>query len=83
MDIIEAAVKLSQVGSTVLLLLALLGAYRGWWVPGRTYQESALREDAWKEMYEREKTARDADRERSLEEVAERVVEKTLGRVRP
>ena len=64
MDIIETLLKLSQVGSTALLLLALYGAYKGWWVPGRAYDESVKRELSWKEMYERERLAREADRQR-------------------
>ena len=86
-DLINAVVKLSQVGATALLLLALVGAYRGWWVPGRTYDEATRREAAWKEMYEREKLSRDSDRGQSIEIVAERAAEKALekadGRARP
>lgn len=62
MEIIDGILKLSQVGATALLLLALYGAWAGWWVPGRTYKESEKREAAWKEMYEREKAAREEDR---------------------
>jgi len=40
---IDSLLKLSQAGSTVLLMVALLGAYRGWWVPGWLYRQ--LRED--------------------------------------
>ena len=64
MDIIENILKLSQAGSVVLLMVSLYGAYAGWWVPGRTYRESILREEAWKEMYKREKEARDLDRDK-------------------
>jgi hypothetical protein len=67
LEIIDTAIKLSQVGSTALLLLALVGAYRGWWVPGRTYDESVKREAAWREMYEREKAARELDRDKERE----------------
>lgn len=67
MEIIDTVIKLSQVGSTALLLVALVGAYRGWWVPGRAYEEAVRREAAWKEMYEREKAAREADRDKDRE----------------
>lgn len=62
MEIVDTLLKISQVGATGLLLLALYGAYRGWWVPGRTYDEALRREVSWKEMYEREKAAREEDR---------------------
>ena len=64
MEVIDYILKLSQVGATALLLIALFGAYRGWWVPGRTYDESVRREASWKEMYERERTAREVDRDK-------------------
>lgn len=62
--------KLSQAGSAVLLLFALWGAIKGWWVPGRTYEESVKREASWKEMYEREKLARESDRDKERERMA-------------
>ena len=83
MDLIDSILKLSRVGALGLCLFALFGAYKGWWVPGRTYDEAVRREGAWKEMYEREKTAREEDRGKSFEEVAERAAEKALGRTRP
>jgi hypothetical protein len=67
---IDTLLKLSQVGSTALLLGALYGAYRGWWVPGRAYDESVKREASWKEMYEREKQARELDRDKERERAA-------------
>ena len=87
MDILDSILKLSQVGALGLCLFALFGAYRGWWVPGRTYDEAIKREASWKEMYERERGAREIEHTRSLDEVAERAagkaVERALGRARP
>lgn len=37
-DWIDTILKLSQVGSTGLLLMALYGAVRGWWVPRWVYE---------------------------------------------
>ena len=62
MDWIDAILKLSQVGATALLLLALFGAHQGWWVAGWIYREGREREAAWKTLYEREKIARDEER---------------------
>lgn len=67
MDLIDTIFKLSQAGSAVLLLFALIGAIRGLWVPGWAYRDAEKRADAWRELYEREKTAREADRERERE----------------
>lgn len=64
MDLVETLLKVSQAGSVALLLFALFGAYKGWWVPGRTYDEAVRREASWKEMYEREKAAREEDRDK-------------------
>lgn len=67
MELIDSILKLSQVGALGLCLFALFGAYRGWWVPGRTYEEALKREASWKEMYEREKQAREVDRDKERE----------------
>lgn len=55
MDWLDAVLKVSQAGSTVLLGIAVYGAARGWWVPRWIYDESAKREAAWMTLYEREK----------------------------
>jgi hypothetical protein len=70
MDWIDALLKLSQIGSTALLAVAIYGVIRGYWVPGRTYEESVKRETAWREMYEREKQAREVDRDKERERAA-------------
>jgi hypothetical protein len=64
---LDTVAKLSQIGSTGLLLTALFGAYKGWWVPGRTYEDAVKRELSWRELYDREKAKTDA-RLASLEE---------------
>lgn len=52
MDLVEAVLKLSQVGSTALLLLALVGAHLGWWVPGWIYRASERRSERWQQLWE-------------------------------
>ncbi len=63
MDVIDTLLKVSQAGSTVLLLVAVYGAAKGWWVPRWLYDEAlkreevaAKRETAVWTLYEREKT---------------------------
>jgi hypothetical protein len=70
MDWIDTLLKLSQVGSTALLAVAIFGVIRGVWVPGRTYDEALKREASWREMYEREKAARELDRDKERERSA-------------
>jgi hypothetical protein len=68
LEIIDSILKLSQVGALGLCLFALFGAYKGWWVPGRTYDEAVKREESWKAMYEREKAARELDHEKDRQQ---------------
>lgn len=52
---LDTLFKVSQAGSTVLLVIAVYGAARGHWVPRWVHDESTKREEAWRILYEREK----------------------------
>ena len=55
MELLDALFKVSQAGSTVLLVIAVYGAARGLWVPRWVHDEATRREEAWRILYEREK----------------------------
>lgn len=71
MDALDALLKISQAGSTVLLLIAVYGAVRGWWVPRWLWDEQVKREAAVWTLYEREKATSErllSERERRAQE---------------
>lgn len=55
MELIDAILRISQVGAVGLLGIATFGAAKGWWVPRWIYDESVKREGAVWLLYEREK----------------------------
>lgn len=59
MEWIDAALKLSQVGSTALLALAVMGFVRGWVVARWSYERLEKERDSWQTLYEREKATTD------------------------
>jgi hypothetical protein len=56
MDWLDALLKISQVGSTALLTIAVYGAAKGWWVPRWIYDEAIKREAAVWTLYDRERS---------------------------
>jgi hypothetical protein len=56
MEWLDALLKISQVGSTALLTIAVYGAARGWWVPRWIYDEAIKREAAVWTLYDRERS---------------------------
>lgn len=68
MEWLDALLKISQAGSTLLLVIAVYGAARGWWVPRWIFDEAAKREDAWRVLYEREKATSERLLERAEQE---------------
>jgi hypothetical protein len=55
MEWLDALLKISQVGSTALLTIAVYGAAKGWWVPRWIYDDALKREAAVWTLYERER----------------------------
>lgn len=55
MEYLDTLVKISQAGSTVLLLVVVYGAIKGFWVPRWLYDEGIKREAALWVLYERER----------------------------
>lgn len=75
MDWLDAILKVSQVGSTALLAIAVYGAAKGWWVPRWIYDEAVKREAAWSLLYQREKDTSErliGDRDRRDQGVRDR-----------
>ena len=47
-ELIAAASSLSQIGLSGLLILVLIGGYRGWWYYGTTYRSVEKERDTWR-----------------------------------
>lgn len=60
MDYLDTLAKVSQAGSTLLLLIVVYGAIKGVWVPRWLYDESIKREAALWVLYERERATSQA-----------------------
>jgi hypothetical protein len=67
-EILDTLLKVSQAGSTVLLIIAVYGAAKGYWVPRWVLDESAKREAALWVLYEREKATTDRLLTRALQQ---------------
>lgn len=70
MEWLDGLLKVSQVGSTALLAIAVYGAAKGWWVPRWIYDEAMKREAAVWTLYEREKSTSEKLLERAKQERA-------------
>jgi hypothetical protein len=56
--------RIASLGGAGLLILAVLGVLRGWWVPRWLYDRESLRADAWERAYNRERGYNDKKQER-------------------
>lgn len=65
MDMISVAEKVAGLSGAALLVIALIGAMRGWWVPRWLYDMETKKADYWKELYNRERLYNDNTRKSS------------------
>lgn len=49
-DWIETLTKVSQAGSTLLLLIALYGGIKGWWIPRWLYDRQCQETAIWRRL---------------------------------
>lgn len=58
-EIVEWA---SSLGGTSFAVIAIIGSYRGWWVPRWLYDKETARGDEWKTLYAQEHTVNEQHR---------------------